>query len=205
MRVGIIDYGMGNINSVANAVVCCVGRVDICRKPEEIEGLDKIILPGVGAFGDCMKNLKEMGWIDALNSAVIDRGIPILGICLGMQIMAKTGYESGETPGLGWFDSEVVRIPVVENLRIPHVGWNSLEYDDSCFLFRGLAAESDVYFVHSYYMKCSEPEEVVATVDYGMPITAAVVRGNIAATQFHPEKSQDIGLTILRNFIDWRP
>lgn len=204
-HIGIIDYGMGNISSVANAVEYCGYSAVICQKPQELNTVDKLILPGVGAFGDCMKNLHALNWVDDLNETVIHNKKPILGICLGMQVMASKGYETGETDGLGWFDAEVIRIPHIPGVRVPHVGWNSLQFSETSFLFNGLDRETDVYFVHSYYMKCRNRANVIATTEYGISLTAAVHKENIVATQFHPEKSQDIGLTILQNYLHWRP
>lgn len=202
--IGIIDYGMGNILSVKNAFEKAGGQVKICISPEDMKGADKLVLPGVGAFGDCVRALKDKGFIGALNDAVIRKCVPILGICLGMQVMAKKGFENGEHDGLGWFDAQVVRLcPLDKKARIPHVGWNNIEFSRESFLFKGLPFSPDVYFVHSYYMKCELNEDIYATFDYSGDFTAAVRKNNIVGTQFHPEKSQDIGQMIIRNFMNW--
>lgn len=204
--IGIIDYGMGNILSVQNALEYLGAKVKVCNHPEGLAGLDRLILPGVGAFGDCINNLKTKGFVDALNDFVVKRGRPIYGICLGMQVMAKMGYESGKDEGLGWFDAEVVRLtPSNPKLRIPHVGWNNVTFRKKCDVFKDLPDSPDVYFVHSYYMKCNNEGDLAATFDYEGSFTAAVLKNNIVASQFHPEKSQDYGIVILKNFLDWNP
>jgi len=204
--IGIIDYGMGNILSVKNAFEYLGADVTICTRAEELEDAERLVLPGVGSFGDCMSNLRNRGFIDALDRAVKKQRKPILGICLGMQMMASKGYESGEFAGLGWFDAEVVRLtPAEKRLRIPHVGWNNLSFTGKSFLFDGIPANPDVYFVHSYYMKCNDKSNIIAEFDYAGRFTAAVGKENIVATQFHPEKSQDYGMRMLRNFIAWKP
>jgi len=206
VNIAIIDYGMGNLLSVFNAFDMLGANVSICRNPKDIQGAERIILPGVGAFDNCMQNLAQKGFIDSLNKAVLDQKTPILGICLGMQVFAHRSFEGGEHTGLGWFDADVVRVtPSDPNLRVPHIGWNDITYDDKCSLLQGLPSSPDFYFVHSYYMKCNDKNDVVATCNYGEEITAAVQKSNIFATQFHPEKSQDYGLQILENFLDWIP
>lgn len=202
--IGIIDCGMGNILSVKNAFEKAGGQAKICTSPEDMEGADKLVLPGVGSFGDCVTALKNKGFIVALNEAVIKKSVPILGICLGMQVMARKGFENGEHEGLGWFDAEVERLcPSDKTVRVPHIGWNNIEFSRESFLFKGIPASPDVYFVHSYYMKCSLKEDIDATFDYSGTFTAAVRKNNIVGTQFHPEKSQDIGQIIIRNFLNW--
>lgn len=204
--VGIIDYGMGNLLSVFNAFDFLGADVKLCSKPEEIKSVERIVLPGVGAFDDCMSSLTNAGFVDALNETILKHGKPILGICLGMQAMAFNSEEGEKAIGLGWFDAHVVKIvPDNPSLHVPHVGWNSIEYETDCELFEGLPESPDLYFVHSYYMKCSHPSHVAASCDYGGKIAAAVKRDNIFATQFHPEKSQDYGLKILQNFLEWKP
>jgi len=204
--VGIIDYGMGNILSVCHAVEMAGGDIVMCTSADQIGGVERIILPGVGAFGDCMRNLRERGLVDALNRLVLEQKIPILGICLGMQVMAKRGFEGGEYDGLGWFEADVVRlVPNDASLRVPQIGWNDVTFQRDCELFGGLPEAPDLYFVHSYYMRCERRENVIATCDYGGTVTAAVGKDNIVATQFHPEKSQDYGLKIIRNFLSWQP
>ncbi|HEY5122997.1 MAG TPA: imidazole glycerol phosphate synthase subunit HisH [Ignavibacteria bacterium] len=203
MMVGIVDYGMGNLLSVLDAVEYIGYEAMFCRNENELKKAEKIILPGVGAYKDCVKNLKEFGFWDTLNEEVINKKKYILGICLGMQIMAKKGYEGGDFGGLGWFDAEVIRIVTNnKNLKIPQVGWNNIDYDNDNLLFKGLPGMSEFYFVHSYYMKCNEKKDVIATCNYGIELTAAICKNNIFATQFHPEKSQDYGLRVLKNFLD---
>ena len=203
--IGIIDYGRGNLLSVKNAVEMITEDVKLCTAPSDLEGVSKIILPGVGAFRDAMAQLHDQGWIVSLKMAVENQKMPLLGICLGMQILAELGHEPDSTKGLGWIRGEVCHIPKNDpSLKIPHVGWNTLQYRKDCFLFQGLPAELDLYFVHSYSMQCKDSADVVATVDYGTPLVAAVQKGNILGVQFHPEKSQDHGLKILENFIRWK-
>lgn len=204
--IGIVDYGMGNILSVVNAVEMLGEDAAVCKNPEQLRDADKIILPGVGAFGDCMENLKQRSLVDALNVEVLDKKKPILGICLGMQVMAKKGFEGGVFDGLGWFDAEVIRLGEnMPSLHVPHVGWNEVTFNKGHFLGQGLPAKPDLYFVHSYFMKCRVAADVIAVCHYGQEFTAAVQKGNIVATQFHPEKSQDYGLKILDNFLTFKP
>lgn len=204
--VGIVDYGMGNLRSVYHAVEMAGGRPRVCARPEDLREIDRIILPGVGAFRDCMASLHRTGFVEALGEAVFGRGTPLLGICLGMQAMARTSAEGGLHAGLGWVEADVVRLtPDDASLRVPQIGWNELEYRGGFPLFRGLPRSPDFYFVHSYYMKCDDPGPVVAVCDYGGPVTAAVHKGNLVATQFHPEKSQDHGLKLLENYLAWKP
>ena len=200
--IGIIDYGMGNLLSVYNAVEICGADVKVISYPEELDQVDKIILPGVGSFGHCMKNLKERGFIDSLKIDVISAKKPILGICLGMQVMAKKSYEHGEIEGLGWIDAEIIKIDSKDlSLKVPHVGWNGINISKPDKIFKDIPDNSDVYFVHSYHMKCRDKIDIAATCDYGFTITAAIQKGNLFATQFHPEKSQSVGLRILENFL----
>jgi len=204
MKIGIIDYGMGNILSISNAVEYLGYEFGLIKKPQDFSKFNKLILPGVGAFQDCIKNLRKNGLIDFLSDEVIEKKKPILGICLGMQVMAKLSYEGDYSEGLGWFDAEVEIIkPIRKELKIPHIGWNYLKFDSESFLFRNVPSDSSFYFVHSYYMHCFNPNDVIATCFYGTEITAAVHKKNIVATQFHPEKSQGIGLKVLENFISW--
>jgi glutamine amidotransferase len=204
--VGIVDYGMGNLLSVYHAIEMAGGEARICGIPKELAQMERIILPGVGAFRDCIANLMEKGFVDALREAVFQQGKPILGICLGMQVMARRSFEGGEHLGLGWFDADVVRLkPNDPSLRVPQIGWNDVAYRPGSTMFAGHPESPDFYFVHSYAMVCDHPEDVEATCDYGGLVTAAVGKANIFATQFHPEKSQDYGLRILENFLKWRP
>ena len=204
--IGIIDYGMGNLLSVFSAFEYLGADVQICKHPEELSKLARVVIPGVGAFKDCIDKIKSTGFQTALNEEVIVKGKPTLGICLGMQVMAKKSYEGGEFEGLGWFDAEVVRLaPAEANMKVPNIGWNEVSYRSDVPLFKGLPSKTDFYLVHSYFMNATDPSDVVATYDYSHPVTAAVLKNNIFATQFHPEKSQDYGLKILENFIDWNP
>jgi imidazole glycerol-phosphate synthase subunit HisH len=204
--IGIVDYGMGNLLSVYHALEMVGAEVKVCRYPEDLNDVERIILPGVGAFRDCMKNLKGSGFGKALGKLVLSQGKPILGICLGMQAMARMSFEGGEYEGLGWFDGEVVRLKSDDaSLRVPQIGWNEIKYKESSILFKGLPLTPDFYFVHSYSMKCADESDVVATCNYGGTVTAAICKNNIFATQFHPEKSQDYGLKILENFMKWNP
>jgi glutamine amidotransferase len=204
--IGVIDYGMGNLLSVRHALEMVGAEIKIFNQPDNLKDVERIVLPGVGAFRDCSENLMKMGFDEALNEFVLREGKPILGICLGMQAMARRSFEGGEYEGLGWFDADVVRLqPDDCALRVPQIGWNEVKYHQNNPLFRGLPPKPDFYFVHSYYMKCIDETDVVATCDYGGIVTAAVRKNNIFATQFHPEKSQDYGLKILENFLKWNP
>ena len=204
--IGIVDYGMGNLLSVYHALEMIGAEPKICQNPGELGEVDRIVLPGVGAFRDCMTNLREKGFVAALEEVVLHQGKPILGICLGMEAMARRSFEFGEYQGLGWFEADVVRLqPEDPSLRVPQVGWNELTYRSDSPLFARLPAKPDFYFVHSYFMKCEDEVDVEATCDYGGVVTAAIRKNNIFATQFHPEKSQDYGLQLLENFIEWNP
>ncbi len=204
--VGVIDYGMGNLFSVCHALQMVGAVVRICRHPSELDDAERIVLPGVGAFRDCIATLEMKGFLEALKKAVLEKGKPLFGICLGMQVLARKSFEGGEYKGLGWFEADVVRLaPGDPSLRVPQIGWNDIEYRSDSPLFNGVPARPDFYFVHSYYMKCDQQNDVDAVCDYGGPVTAAVRKNNIFATQFHPEKSQDYGLKILENFLKWNP
>lgn len=204
--VGIVDYGMGNLLSVYNALDYLGADVTLCRHPEDLSTVDRIIIPGVGAFKDCIERINNSGFSDALNQEVIKKAKPTLGICLGMQVMGKRSFEGGEFEGLGWFDADIVKLtPFDSKLRIPNIGWNTIKYNKEVSLFKGLPAEPDFYLVHSYYVKVNEIKDIVATYDYTLDVTASILKDNIFATQFHPEKSQEFGLKILENFIDWKP
>lgn len=204
--IGVIDYGKGNLLSVCNAVEFIGESVVRCEHPDQILKADRLILPGVGAFKDAMDTLRKKGFIDVLDEVVRNMGRPILGICLGMQMMAEKSYEFGEYKGLGWFEAEVVQIrPNNPDLRIPQIGWNNVRFQGQSTLFSSIPHDADFYFVHSYHLQCRESADVLATCDYGGTITAAVCKDNIFATQFHPEKSQDYGLTLLENFMRWNP
>jgi len=204
--VGLVDYGMGNLLSVRHALERVGAEVTVCRNGEDLAKIERIVLPGVGAFRDCMMNLKKNGLIEALEEAVLRRGKLILGICLGMQAMARKSVEGGEHPGLGWLEADVVRLnPNPPTLRVPQIGWNEIRYRRESPLFKSLPETPDFYFVHSYFVKCDDETIVEATCDYGGTVTAAVRKENIFATQFHPEKSQDYGLKVLAHFLNWKP
>ncbi len=192
---------MGNLLSVKNAVEYLGFDAELIDSPEQLQSYEKLILPGVGAFPDCIKNISERGFVNELNKEILENRKPILGICLGMQVMASIGYEGGKTTGLGWFDAEVELI-VTENekCRVPHVGWSETTCTNHP-LFNSIVGTPEFYFVHSYYMKCKNQNEVIATFNHGKMFTAAVAKNNIVGCQFHPEKSQEHGLMVLSNFI----
>ncbi len=201
--MSVIDYGMGNLKSVANAIEHLGHQWEIVKTPEEIQRATRLILPGVGAFPAAMERLSSSGLVDALNQRVLLEGIPILGICLGMQLFADKGYEHVVCNGLGWISGDVVKLEGGEGLKIPHMGWNELECADH-FLLHGLEKEN-VYFVHSFHMRLSDPDQLIAKCTYGQVVSAAVSKGNIVGTQFHPEKSGKAGLRLLGNFLNWSP
>jgi len=205
--VGIVDYGLGNHLSVYSAFDYLGADVTICRNSKELCEVERIVIPGVGAFRDCISKLEIGGFVDALNQEVLINKKPVLGICLGMQVMAKKSYEFGTFEGLGWFDAEVICIDTVEpSLRLPNIGWEEVQVKPNQQLFARIKALADFYFVHSYFMKCNEPADIAATYTYGnTEITAAIQKDNIFATQFHPEKSQDYGLQLIDNFLAWNP
>lgn len=199
----IIDYGMGNLFSVKNALEAIGTEVVISKNPEDLKKADRIILPGVGAFPDGMKNLKELGIIPALEEEVLKKKKPFLGICLGMQLLAEEGEEGGFHKGLGWISGRVRRFQIDENkFRVPHVGWDDVNSIGAAILFKDVLPQI-FYFVHSYFMVLENPKALAATCDYGEKFTAAVEQGNIFGVQFHPEKSQKSGLAVLRNFLNY--
>lgn len=198
--IAIIDYDAGNLKSVEKALKLLGEESIITRDFKSIQKADKVILPGVGAFGMAMENLKKYE-LDKVIHEVCDRGTPFLGICLGLQLMFDGSEESEGVEGLGLLSGDIVRIPDKEGLKIPHIGWNSLELMNHGRLFEGLNGNPYVYFVHSYYLKAKEPEIVKATTEYSTTIHASVEKNHIFACQFHPEKSSDVGLKILKNFI----
>lgn len=204
--IGIVDYGMGNLLSVYNAFDYLGADIKICKNPEELMDVTRIVIPGVGAFKDCIDRIVDSGFKEALDEQVLQKGKPILGICLGMQVMATKGLEGSENDGLRWVDATVVKLaPNDLRLRVPNIGWNDIRFDPSVFLFKGLPKNADFYHVHSYFMDATDSKDVVATYEYGQTVTAAILKDNIFATQFHPEKSQDHGLKILENFMVWKP
>jgi len=210
--VALIDYGSGNLRSAEKALARAAAehtsshRIIVTADPAVAAKAERIVLPGVGAFADCMNGLKTLpGMVEALGGAVLKRGVPFLGICVGMQLLATVGREFGEHAGLGWIPGEVVKMtPSDPALKIPHMGWNELSFGTHP-LFAGLKPGAHAYFVHSYAIRPADPGHVLATSDYGGVFAAAVGRDNIAGTQFHPEKSQAAGLALLGNFLDWKP
>lgn len=198
--LAIIDYGMGNLRSIANALDFLSIENEITAAPDRIKRADRLILPGVGAFGAAMSALSAKGLDDLLDDQVRRSGKPLLGICLGMQLIASRSHENGLHDGFGWVEGEVVRIePGDAALKIPHIGWNLSEIDAACSLFNEMPSPSDFYFLHSYTLKC-DPAVTKATTEYGSKLIAAVAQDNVMGTQFHPEKSQMQGLTVLKNF-----
>lgn len=196
----IIDYDAGNLKSVEKALQALGEETVITRDRDEILSADRVILPGVGAFGDAMEKLHQYGLVEIIRQ-VVQKGTPFLGICLGLQLLFEESEESQGVPGLGILKGKIRRIPNTPGLKIPHMGWNSLTLRPETRLFSGLGEEPYVYFVHSYYLEAADPEIVAASADYGVVIHAAVETGNVFACQFHPEKSSDTGLQILKNFI----
>ena len=199
--IAIIDYDAGNIKSVEKALKRLGQEVKVTRDREEILYADKVILPGVGSFGDAMEKLVNYGLKDVIYE-VVDKKIPFLGICLGMQLLFERSDETPGVDGLGILKGEILRIPETSGLKIPHMGWNSLEFHGNGKLIKGLPSEPYVYFVHSYYLKAEEEEIVTATAEYGTCIHASVEKGQVFGCQFHPEKSSDIGIQILQNFVE---
>lgn len=197
--IAIIDYDAGNLKSVEKALIHLGEQTVVSRERSVILGADKVILPGVGSFRDAMEKLKAYG-LDKVIYEVVERQIPFLGICLGLQLLFESSEESPGVEGLGILKGRILRIPDDGDLKIPHIGWNSLKYPSKGILFNGIAEESYVYFVHSYYLKADDPQIVKAVTSYGTTIHASVEKENIFACQFHPEKSSDTGLRILKNF-----
>jgi imidazole glycerol-phosphate synthase subunit HisH len=207
MQAVIVDYGSGNLRSAAKAFERAGAEVRVTADAGEVRRAERIVLPGVGAFADCMRGLEAVpGMREALEEAVRRRGTPFLGICVGMQLMAERGREFETVEGLGWIEGEIVAMqPEDTRLKIPHMGWNELFVRREHALTQGLAPDAHAYFVHSYHLAGGRAADLVATTDYGGPVTAIVSRDNIAGTQFHPEKSQETGLALIANFLKWRP
>ncbi|MEI9996088.1 MAG: imidazole glycerol phosphate synthase subunit HisH [Rhizomicrobium sp.] len=211
--VALIDYGSGNLRSAEKALARVAAErgtgqdIVVTSDAAVVVKAERIVLPGVGAFADCMAGLAALdGMTAALGDAVIARGVPFLGICVGMQLMASHGREFGVTPGLGWIAGDVVRLtPSDPALKIPQIGWNELVLAQRHPVLEGLPPHAHAYFVHSYAFATERPDDVLARTDYGGPVTAAVGRDNLVGVQFHPEKSQAVGLTLLGNFLGWRP
>lgn len=216
MKVAIIDYGSGNLRSAqksferAARTIGLDAQVDLVSVPEQVAKADRVVLPGVGAYRDCHDGLAAIdGMWQALDEHCTVKAKPFLGICVGMQLMATRGLEHGETDGFGWIMGDVVKIDVgLCGLKIPHMGWNTLDVKRDHPLLNGISTGSQgqhAYFVHSYHLKAANAEDIVATADYGEQITAMVARENMAGTQFHPEKSQSLGLALISNFLTWSP
>ena len=199
--IAIIDYDAGNLKSVEKALVFLGEKPVVTRDPKEILRADHVILPGVGSFGDAMENLKKFDLVHVIKEAA-DRKIPFLGICLGLQLLFEGSEETPGVEGLDILKGNILRIPAAEGLKIPHMGWNSLDIKPRSRLFKGIGNGAYVYFVHSYYLKAGEEDIVAASTEYSTHIHAAVERDNVFACQFHPEKSSQVGLAILKNFIE---
>jgi glutamine amidotransferase len=214
--VAIIDYGSGNLRSAAKAFEREAASLDappaiaVTSDPDLVRRADRVVLPGVGAFADCKAGLLAVeGMREALEQRVIHDAAPFLGICVGMQLMAERGLEKGVHAGLGWIAGDVEMLePSDASLKVPHMGWNTLRFQRRHALLEGIADGDEglhAYFVHSYHLATAEPDALIATADYGGPVTAAVGRDNLFGTQFHPEKSQTLGLALIRNFLRWKP
>ena len=205
MKIALIDYGSGNLQSAYKAlelVSNSKNKIFITSNSKDLLKADKIILPGVGAFADCIKGLKSIsGMIDVLNEVVLEKKKPFLGICIGMQLLATKGKEKGDHDGLGWIKGKVIKIKKIKKIKIPHMGWNTVKVISKHPILKRKKFES--YFVHSYNFICESKKNIIAICDYQQKITAIVGKENIIGTQFHPEKSQKIGLEILKNFVSW--
>ena len=199
--IAIIDYDAGNIKSVEKALNYLGEEAIITRDHDEIVNSDKVILPGVGAFADAMEKIRHYGLEETIHE-VVEKNIPFLGICLGLQLMFESSDEGPGVKGLGLLPGKILRIPKSGDLKIPHMGWNSLKFQNNGRLFKGIPEDSYVYFVHSYYLKAADEAIVTATTEYSTHIHASVEQGNVYACQFHPEKSSDIGIQILKNFVE---
>jgi glutamine amidotransferase len=211
MQIAIVDYGAGNLRSAEKALAEAAGdsaRVVVTADPEAVRRADRVVLPGVGAFADCKRGLDSLpGMVEALEETVLKAGKPFLGICVGMQLMASWGVEFGTHKGLDWIKGKVVALdPADPALRIPQMGWNDLKLNDTRHpALASLSAGDHAYFVHSYHFIAERPQDVLATVDYGGPVTAIIGRDNLLGVQFHPEKSQQVGLNLLASFLKWNP
>jgi imidazole glycerol-phosphate synthase subunit HisH len=216
LSLAIVDYGSGNLHSAHKALERAAaemgfkGEIKVTSDPDDIAKAERVVLPGVGAFADCRRGLQSVpGLLDALTTAVHDKARPFLGICVGMQLMAQRGLEHEITPGLGWIEGEVAGLtPSDPGLKIPHMGWNTLDVSIAHPVLTGIPTGRQgwhAYFVHSYAFRCVPAAALIAATDYGGPVTAIVGRDNMIGTQFHPEKSQNLGLALLANFLRWKP
>ena len=203
MNTLIIDFGMGNLRSIQKKIERLGGNPIVSNDLSQIEKADKLILPGVGQFGAAIRHLKISNILDVLHHKVIDRQTPILGICLGMQLMAKRSDEGDET-GLGWFDAEVVKFNIANKLKykVPHIGWNNVVAKKDNFLLNGIVEDKKFYFVHSYHIKCNHTEDILTETEYEYVFTSSICRDNIYGVQFHPEKSHEQGKVLLKNFLN---
>ena len=215
MRVAVVDYGSGNLQSVMQSLQFAADNAglnidfNLTSDAGDVAAADRIVLPGVGSFADCANNLHQVpAMVETLQDTVLQRGTPFLGICVGMQLMADRGFEDGDTKGLGWISGVVEKIDapqVSPGLKIPHMGWNSLTFNADHHVFSGLDQGHAVYFVHSYHMRVHDQNHVLAGMDYGSRLVAAIGRDNMIGMQFHPEKSQQIGQVMLQNWLQWKP
>jgi glutamine amidotransferase len=212
MKIAIIDYGAGNLSSAKNAVLRCIEEMGISAEvlvtahAEDLNSADHIILPGVGAYKDCIENLRATtGMVEAMEENILRRAKPFLGICVGMQLLATQGHEHGIHQGLDWIAGDIVALDPALGIKVPHMGWNDLDIKSDHLLFEGIETGADVYFVHSYHFELADESHLLASVNYGSDITAVIGRDNIIGTQFHPEKSQKYGLKFIENFLKWRP
>lgn len=201
-KVTIPALPIGNLAAVANMVRKCGGRADVAVEPEELMRAERVIIAGVGAFDAGMRALEQGGWLDPLGRLARDGTVPVLGICLGMQLMCRRS-EEGVLPGLAWFEADVRRIvlPAHSTLKVPHMGWNTVQVRNPCSVLQTRADEQRFYFVHSYHAVCDDPGDVVAVARYGQPLTAAIARGNLTGVQFHPEKSHRFGQQLITQFL----
>ena len=203
MTIALIDYGAGNLHSVDNALRAIEADVTVTADPDFVHKADRVVLPGVGAFGACAQGLRAVnGMVEAMSGRVLKQGAPFLGICVGMQLLADRGLEHGSVPGLGWIGGEVRRIETNDpTIKVPHMGWNDVVPAPD----HGATALGEAYFLHSYHFDVADPADIAATTHHGGTLVAAVMRDNIWGVQFHPEKSQRYGLDLLRNFLEWKP
>lgn len=202
MNAVIVDYGMCNLDSMLRAVEECGVPAHVSSDPEDLETATHIILPGVGSFAAAMQNIRSRGLAEPLRDQAVVKGIPLLGVCLGMQLLADKGFEGGETPGLGLIGGEVIPLkPDAPSVRIPHIGWNEVHFQRPSPLFDGMESDRDFYFVHSFHFICGDPGDVLAVTPYCGQFASVVGRGSIFGTQFHPEKSQWMGFALLKNFL----